>query len=292
MAVIFKRTKQEPISMNDTTKQSREKEISMILQHAETQREDLKLVDMHLERLSKRVLLGSIVAYFVFAALCIVAAYLWVDISTGRDSARMEALERTLNISQEELAETRKRIDENNVAARERSEKIAIFFDWFLGGEHEKIIKEGRQIADIAQTPLERLVVNHINDDARKHAGFQAYAEGVYAYNSGELDEAIKSLTKAIKYEGTGPYIPALLYYLGSAHYKKADYRQATIHLEAMLQADEKKKFRDDHALFRLGHAHELLKRTAQAKVHYTNLLKSFPKSQYAGLVRSKLQQM
>lgn len=278
--------------MSETNKKSSEKEISRILQYAETQREDLKMVDMHLERLSKRVLLGSIVAYLVFAALCITASYLWVDIATGRHSARTAALERTLSLSEKELAETRKRMEENNAAAGDRSEKIAIFFEWFLEGDFEKIHKEGRKIADIAQTPLERLVVGHINNEAKKHASFHAYAQGVHEFNSGEIDNAIENLTRAIKYDGTGPHISALLYYLGSAQYKKGNYRQATVHLEAMLKSDDKNRFLDDHALFRLGHAHELLKQTAQARNHYNRLLKVFPKSQYVGLVRSKLQHM
>lgn len=279
--------------MNDTNDRgTHEQDIPRILQNTQAQREDLKVVDIHIEKLSRRVLLGSVFAYVVFASLCITAAYLWVDIATGQQASRRDAIERKLGVTEKELGALKKQMEENRTAARERSEKLAVFFEWFIEGKYEKILKEGRKLSDMASTPLERLVVQHVTTAAKRQTSFDAYAEGVHAYNAGKPKAAIGHLTRAMKYDNTGPHIPALRYYLGLTHYKQSNYRKATIHLEAMLKSDKKQKFLDDHALFRLGHSHELLKQNNQAKRHYKNLLKSFPKSQYVGIVRSKINQL
>lgn len=279
--------------MSETPKKEPfENHLNRLLQQAENQNEDLKTVDIHIERLAQRVLMGSVVAYLVFAALCITAAYLWVDIATGQHKAETQSLKRKLSLTEKELKRTKSQTTLKRTTARERSEKIAKYFEWHLNGDYEKVFKKGQAIANLAQTPLERRVTRHVTSEAKRHASFQAYAEGVAAYNKGKTKQAIQSLKRAMKYDKTGPHITALRYYLGLAHYKQSNYRKATVYLEALLRSKNKIDVLDDHALYRLGHAHELLKQNAQAKRHYQRLLKIFPKSQYASIVKPKIKQL
>lgn len=253
---------------------------------------ELQAVDAHLLRLSRWVIAGMVIAYLLFAALCITAAYLWVDLTTGQQKSQLKAVERKLRVTDNELARLRKKTKKTSADAHTRSERIAKYFQLYLSGDFEKIFNEHQKLANQAATPLEKLVTRHVQSEAKRHASFHAYCQGVAAYNQGKTKKAVDHLESALKYDRTGPHVPALHYYLGLSYYKLSQYRKATVHLEKMIKAKSKHDVVDEHALFRLGHAHEMLKQTAMAKRHYQRLLKKFPKSQYTSIVKSKLRQL
>jgi TolA-binding protein len=258
----------------------------------DAQREELKMVDAHLEKLSRWVLLGTVVAYVLFAVLCATAAYFWVDLASGQQKSELRAVKRKLEVTERELDRLRKQEEKRLAEARARSERIAKHFQMYLGGNYEKVFIAHQKLSNRATTPLERLVVRHVHKEAQRHASFEAYTKGVAAYNEGKTKKALQHLQRAFKYDRTGPHLPGLRYYLGLAYYKLSQYRKATKHLEALVRSKHGKEILDAHGMFRLGHAHEMLKQDSMAKRYYNRLLKQFPKSQYTSIVKAKLRQL
>jgi tetratricopeptide (TPR) repeat protein len=285
--------------MDEQNQEKRLKELyTLVRQNLEierAQREDLKSLDENLQKVASRLLMSTVIIYLVFAALCVLGAYLWIDLTTRSCTDSLAKSQKTLKAAQQTMQGLKQKLDRHNSIARNRSERVAKYLQRYLVGEGRKLLKEYDQVASLAQTPLERMVVNHVRQQLRREAGLEAYAEGVAAYNQDKAQSyktAVEKLELALKYDSSGGHVPALRYYLGVTYYKLQRFRKATKQLEALAQSSRAAELLDGRALFHLAHAHDLLKQERRARKYYRKYLKKFPKGPHAGLVRQKLKQL
>lgn len=265
------------------------------------QREDMQVLDEHLQRVGRRLLVTTILVYLLFAALCVTGAYLWIDLARRNSQRELTRGRRATRNVKAALATLRKTVETQKNESRLRSERIARYLETFLAGEEKGLLKQHDELISGTLTPLERVVVLYVHREIRQKAGFETYTEGVALYNQAmvsrrkkpeKFKEAVEKLELALKYDNSGKHVPSLHYYLGLTYYRLSHYRLATKHLEYVSRSSRGAEMMDPDGLFRLAHAHDLLKQEAQARRNYELFLKRFPKNQNAGMVKQKLKQL
>jgi len=270
--------------------QHTEASLKQIVDVQRTQRDDLRLLGEHVVRLGNRILAASIVSFVLFAAFCTVAAYLWVRTTTkhfshdlARATKQSERLQRQIDAA---AARQRRREAES----RKNSERIANYFELFVSGQTDKALAMQTDAVKRGHGPLRRVVVDFVSRGLRLRSAQQEYAHGLAEIEENHNKSATKHLLSALRYAPTGPLAGKIHYRLRGTYYKTSHFRDAAEHFEAVTRQDPAAL--DDSGLFRLAHAHDLLKEGPAARRYYNLLLKRFPRSEYASIVKGKLRQL
>ncbi len=268
------------------------KKLDQVLELERAQREDLKLLDHHLVSLNKRILGANIIGFVLFALLCATAAYLVASTADKRAERRRKAdvdqlvrLRRTLKQWKTEQSKTR---EESSA----RTTLLTKLMDLYHRGENEKALELLPKAEAAAHSALEHAVVAEVSRNLNRKAALAALARGISDYQRDKPKDAIKHLLQALKYAPHGSIALQAHYYAGLSYHKRQDYRKAAQHLGALATDPAGEDILDDAGLFRLGHAHDLLKQSQAARKYYGLLIERYPKSVFAPVARAKLRQL
>ncbi len=265
---------------------------SRILEVTMAQRQDLGNLDLHVAQLSRRVLMASLVAYSLFAALCVAGALLAVRAARQRAlraeerarAARRE-FERRLEKVQAEAAKERKE-------RAERRKRLLFYLNAFVRGEVRRALELEARAQESVADELDEALVAFVSRKLHERAARAALADGLAAFFGGRLKKALKLFEQGIQYATPGPLALKLRYYAGLCAYKQGDFPAAARHLGRVAASGDGESLMDDVALFRLGHANELLKHTSAARKFYRLLLDRYPKSPLVPVARAKLRSL
>ncbi|MCD6499135.1 MAG: tetratricopeptide repeat protein [Deltaproteobacteria bacterium] len=270
--------------------QNSETSLKQIVDVQRTQRDDLRLLGEHVGRLGNRILAASIVSFALFAIFCAAAAYLWVRTTTkhfsydlARATRHSESLQRRVDAltTQQRVGKTKR---------LKNAERIVRYFELFLKGQTDKALALQTDAVKRGKGPLARAVVAFVSRGLRLRSAQQEYAHGLAEMEEKHYKTAAKHLLSALRYAPDGPLAGKIHYRLGLAYYQSSHFRDAAEHFEAVTRQEP--KMLDDSGLFRLAHAHDILKEEPAARRYYKQLLERFPHSEYAAIVKGKLRQL
>ena len=185
----------------------------------------------------------------------------------------------------------KERADEQKKASQ-RASLLTKLLDLYRRGEDQNALELLPKAESAATTPLEHAVVTEVSERLNRRAALRALASGIADCQRDKTKEALKHLLQALKYAPKGPIALQAHYYAGLCYHKRQDYRKAAMHLGSVATDPAGEDILDDAGLFRLGHAHDLLKQSQAARKYYGLLLERYPKSAFAPVAKAKLRQL
>jgi TolA-binding protein len=205
--------------------------------------------------------------------------------------ARVEVVRATTRDQREELSSLQKEQErlQGQADERRKGERAAVDFLRFVEeSNHEEVLRRYDELTQQSLSATEKRVFAGAVTRAKRELSLNAYLEGLDHVRTGRWQEAERSLSRSLSYEGDAAQSPTARYELARSLRALGQQREAIPLLMKLSEASADKDIMDEATLL-LSECQLDIKAYNDAKATLRAFLRRFPGSPLTNDVRSKL---
>jgi tetratricopeptide (TPR) repeat protein len=246
---------------------------------------DIRQVSRRHEHLERRIWIGSIGAYVLFATLSFAGALLFFRAALGTRGLERELVAR-------DTAELQTRVEalENELERVRTSEREAWTFYELLASDRRTEVLErwpnvqGR-LVDRTTIELFRREIEGLRHDLAR----EAFDVGLRAARAEQWTDARDAFARSVAYVETAPYSPTLHFHLAEALYHLAEHSAATRYYDLAIESGVLTRQESILALFHRAEALQRAGREAEAVEAYRAFERRFGDHYWAATARDRI---
>lgn len=246
---------------------------------------DIKAIAKRQEAYEGRIVVNSVAAYVIFAALAFLGLFLFFKASISRAQLDRELVTQQQVAQEDRVGELEAEMERRREAENEAYE----FFELLASGRRDEVVErfptvQGRLI-DRATIELFRREVDRI----RHELAAEAFALGQQHFENERWQEARDILTRSMGYVELAHYSPELHYMLAESLFELDDYAGAIRYYDLAIEADALGRTPSIIATFHRAEALRRVDRYHEAVEAYRYFLRRYETHSWAGAARDRI---
>ncbi len=246
---------------------------------------DIKAIAKRQEAYESRLVINSVGAYVIFAALAFIGLLLFFNASIARAQLDRELVTQQQGAFESRISELEAEMERRREAENEAYE----FYELLASNRRDEVVErfptvQGRLI-DRATIELFRREVDRI----RHELAAESFAIGQQQYENENYQEARDAFVRSMAYVELTHYSPTLHFYLAECLFELDDYAGAIRYFDLTIGADALGRTNSIIAMFHRAEALRRVERFNEAIEAYRLFLRRYESHSWAGAARDRI---